>query len=238
MDIRRLADRDGDTLDQRIGIVRQCQQSRRFGRKDLADAETVLSRTAPIRRDPVAPGLGLNIEILHIGEVAGGEEAVAHIADGALDAALLVAASHRHGAGFVTIISGELDQGGMEPDGVAVAFQHRAFEIVVQKDSGKSVPCREGFDMTSQEVLHTGIEEEAQEDLARVAQYHDEGHQGTARTADREMAEVSPVDLGLFARQSAQAQIRLGWRPRPPASDDVAEVIGTAAIAAFAHHRV
>jgi hypothetical protein len=58
--------------------------------------------------------------------------------------------------------------------------------------------------VAAQEVLHAGVEEEAQEDLARVAQHHDERHQRTPCPADFEVAEVSPVDLCLFAGQRAQ----------------------------------
>jgi hypothetical protein len=57
--------------------------------------------------------------------------------------------------------------------------------------------------VTAQEVLHAGIEEEAQKNLARVAQHHDEGHQGTARAADHEMTKMPPVDLPLLAGQAA-----------------------------------
>jgi hypothetical protein len=46
--------------------------------------------------------------------------------------------------------------------------------------------------MAAQEVLHAGIEEEAQEDVARITQHHDEGHQGTLCTACK-MANVSFV---------------------------------------------
>jgi hypothetical protein len=52
------------------------------------------------------------------------------------------------------------------------------------------------------------------------------------------MAEVGPVHLRLFAREAAQTQIGLGFRSRPMASDDMAEVIGTAVIATLAHHRI
>jgi hypothetical protein len=61
------------------------------------------------------------------------------------------------------------------------------------------MPCFEGPDMAAQEVLHSGIEEEAQEDVARIAQHHDKGHQRTAGAADHEMTEVRPVDLGLLS---------------------------------------
>jgi len=37
-----------------------------------------------------------------------------------------------------------------------------------------------------------------------MAQHHDECHQRAARPADREMAEMSPVHLRLFAGQATQ----------------------------------
>jgi hypothetical protein len=91
-----------------------------------------LSWAAAIRRRATAPSLGLDIEVVETGELSGRKEIIAHIADGALDAALLIAASHRHRTRVVTIMSGERDQGGMKADGIAVALQHGALEIVIE----------------------------------------------------------------------------------------------------------
>ena len=126
----------------------------------------------------------------------------------------------------------------MEADGVAVALQHSAFEIIVEDDLRDPGPCLKGLDMAAQEVLHAGIEEEAQEDLARIAQHHDEGHQRTACAANHEMTEVCPVDLGLFAWQTAQAQKRLGLRAWSQTCDEMPEVMGATAVTAFVHHHV
>ena len=71
-----------------------------------------------------------------------------------------------------------------------------------------------------------------------MTEHHDEGHQRTPRATDLQMAEVSPVDLSLFARQGAQTKISFGFRARTVAGDQMAEVIGTAGIAAFAHHSI
>src|SRR5260221_4750629 len=98
-----------------------------------------------------------------------------------------------------SIASSKLEQGGMKADDVTLALQHGAFEIIVEDDLGDPGPCLKGLNMAAQEVLHAGIKEEAQEDLARIAQHHDEGHQRTACAADHEMTEVCPVDLGLLA---------------------------------------
>ncbi len=91
--------------------------------------------------------------------------------------------------------------------------------------------------MNAQEILHPGVEKEAQKDLARVAEHHDERHQRTARTADLQVVEVSPVHLRLFARQAAQAQIRLRRAARAMLGHEMAEVVGAAAIAALVRHR-
>src|SRR5438445_237478 len=98
------------------------------------------------------------LRVVEIGELSGRKEVVAHIADGALDATLLVPACHRHRTRVIMIMCGERDQGGMKADGVALALQHCALEIVVEQDTRTSVPVRKGVDVTAQEVLHAGIE--------------------------------------------------------------------------------
>src|SRR5215467_8084947 len=90
----RLSYLDGDTLGQRKGVVRQRQQLGRFLGEGFANRDLLFFGTRPIGRDAVTPVLGLAIEIIEIAELARGEEAVAHITDGTLDAALLVAACH------------------------------------------------------------------------------------------------------------------------------------------------
>jgi len=92
--------------------------------------------------------------------------------------------------------------------------------------------------MAAREVLHPGAEEEAQKDGPRDAEHHDKGHQGPARPANHQMAEVGPVAWRLFPGQRAQAQIGRRGRAWPVAGDDGAEPAGSAAIAAFARHRV
>ena len=90
----------------------------------------------------------------------------------------------------------------------------------------------------AQEVLHACVEEKAQEDLARVAQHHDERHQRTSGPADLEVPEVAPIDLGFLTRQTTQTQVGLGLAARPMAGDEVTEVVRPTLVAAFADHRV
>jgi hypothetical protein len=74
--------------------------------------------------------------------------------------------------------------------------------------------------------------------MRAVAEHHHEGHQRAPGTADCQMAEVAPVHLRLLARQRAQAQVGLGWRPRAQLGDEVAEVRVAAHVAALADHGV
>src|SRR5208282_5119406 len=111
----------------------------------------------------------------------------------ALDAALLVAAGDRDGARLVAIVSGEAQQGGMEADRRAMPLKHGALQIVLEEDTRNPLPRGEGADMAAQEALHSGVREEAQKDLARVAQHHPERHQRPPRPADLKVAEVSPL---------------------------------------------
>src|SRR5271165_4621939 len=140
--------------------------------------------------------------------------------------------------GLVTVVPGEVEQDGVEADRVAVTLEHGASQVVVQDDPGDALPRGEGGEMAAQEVLHARIEEEAQEDVARVTQDHDEGHQRAARAADRHVSKVGPVALRLFAGQRAQTQISLRRRARPMARDDGAEAAFTATVAALPNHCV
>jgi hypothetical protein len=90
--------------------------------------------------------------------------------------------------------------------------------------------------MAAQEVLRARAHEEAHEDRARPAQHDHEGQELALRPSHLDRAEVTPIHLPLFARQRAQAQVRLRLRARPVARHHVPEVIGAAAIAAFATH--
>ena len=106
-DIGRLADRDRDALEQRRRVVWQRQQSRCFVGEHLADGALGFVRTAPVGGRAVAPGLGLGVEIVEIGEVAGSEERVTYVTYGSFHAAFLIAARDRDGPRFVAIMPGK-----------------------------------------------------------------------------------------------------------------------------------
>src|SRR5262245_57474515 len=132
----------------------------------------------------------------------------------------------------------KVEERGMKADGIANALQHDALKIVVEQDPGKSTPGGEGSDMAAQKVLHCGIEEEAQVDIARITEHHDEGHERPYRPADFELPEVGPINLTLLSHQCAQAQIGFSLSARAVARDDVAKVIGAPGISALPDHGV
>ena len=145
---------------------------------------------------------------------------------------------HGHGARLEAVVAGELQQRGMKANGIPLAFEHGALQIVVEQDPRQSVPRLEGADVPAQEVLHAGIEKEAQEDAPTPGQHHDEAHQRSPGAADLDVIEVGPVDLALCAGQGDQAQVGFRRRAGSVVTDEVTKVVGAAAIAAFLGHDV
>ena len=71
--------------------------------------------------------------------------------------------------------------------------------------------------MAAQKTLHPRVQKEAEKNLPRMAEHHDEGHQRTPRATDLKVTEMSPVDLALLAGKRAQTQIGFSFRTRPMA---------------------
>ena len=234
--IRCLANGDRHALFQRIVVLGQRQQARSLGFEGLAHAQARILRPAPVRGRAIAPAARLRVQVVQVGVRAGGEEVVANVAYGAFHPALLITARHRDRPRLVAVVTCERQQRGVEADRVAAALQHGALQVVVEHDPGAAAEGGEGLGVAADEGCAVGVEEEAQEDAARVAQHHDEGHQGAAGAADLQMAEVGPVDLRLLAGQRAQAQVGLGGRARAHVGHEVAQVRGAADVAALGQH--
>ena len=236
--IGRLADRNGLDLMGRKGVVRQGQKTLALLGKGVTDRQRFIFRATALTGRSGGPGVRLDVEIIHILEATAGEEGIADVTDGTLDAPLLVSPGNRHRPWLKAIVTGQCQERRVEANDRTLAFQYRALQIVIQRDSRTAAPGSKGIDMAAQEVLHVGAEVKAQEDLARPGQDGDESHQGTPGVADVEVAEVSPVDLALFARQGAQAQVGLALRPGPMTGDQVPEVIWFAGITPILDHLI
>ena len=135
-------------------------------------------------------------------------------------------------------MAGELEQPGMELDGLALACEHRGLEVVVEERPGRSAKVLEGLDVAAQEALHRLVEREEHVDRAGPAEHHDEGRQRSLGAAHLDLAEVSPVDLGLFAGQRTQAKVGFGHRPGSQAAHEPAGLSHGARIAAGHDHLV
>ncbi len=196
-------------------VVGQRHQGAALALEGLAHGEGAVVRPGAVGGDALAPLPGLGVEIVEVTPGAGGEEAVAHIAYGALDAPFFVASGDRDRLRQEAVGACEVEKPGIEADGVAAPLQHDALQIVVPELGEHALPGLEGLDMAAQEVVRPGVEVEAQKEAARVAEHHHEGHQRALRTPDPHLAEVDPVDLGLLAGQSLEAQTGLGHRARP-----------------------
>ena len=109
-----------------------------------------------------APGERLGVEVIEVGERTRGEETVARKAHDAFYATLFVAPIRCDRPGGKAVVGGEFEQGWVEADGIAAAFEHDAAKVVVEQSSGDAVEVGEGIDMAAQEIVHLGVEVEAQ----------------------------------------------------------------------------
>jgi hypothetical protein len=188
--------------------------------------------------DVADPAGELAVEVVERAEAPGGEEGVAEVLDHPLDLALLVRAIRRAGLGRVVIVPGQLEHARVEADVIADAVEDDALEIVVEDRPRDAPQSREGFDVAAQEALQRLVQGEAGVDGARPRQHEDEARQQPAPAADRQGAEIPPVDLGLLAGQRLQAQVRFGARRGPHRAHPAPDLDRRAREAALPDHRV
>ena len=231
-----LAHLDFDTLLAGEGVVGELNEVGTLLGEDFGDGALGVLGTGALGGAGVAPLIGLVIEVVEVAESPGAEEALAGKPDESLHSTLFISASERDRARFEAVVGGELEQRGMESDGVATAFEHDAFHVVVEHGPHPAPDDGERLDVAADEVGERGIEVEAQERIPRVAQHQDERHQGALGPADGELSEVRPVDLALLARQGSKPQIRFTRAAGPQLRDAVAEVVGSARVAPRLDH--
>ena len=121
-----LAGADGEPLLGVEGVGRQRQQARLFLLEGLGHREAGAAGPGALLSDLLAPFSRLAVEVLQGGEGTGGKKAGADILNGALDAALLVAAGGGAGAGGEVIVPGQLQPAGMKANGVATGASDTA----------------------------------------------------------------------------------------------------------------
>ncbi|MNS91047.1 hypothetical protein D3C72_1251210 [compost metagenome] len=184
----------------------------------------------------MAPFEGLSVEVVEVPVLSSGEETGPHVLDGPFDSPLLVASRHRDGLWLETVMSGQLQQSGMEPDGLSVAFQDCGLQVVIQELSGDTPEILEGVHMAPEEVGHPVPQVEAKEDPPGPGEDHDESQEPALGVSDADLAEVGPVYLSLLAGESSQAHVGFCRGPGAVTRDDLAEVALASGIAPGLDH--
>ncbi len=118
----------------------------------------------------IAPHQCLTIALFQSGKGPTGPKRFAHIANGPLHPAFLIASAYLAGARREVIVGAQLHQSRVEVDLIATPLQYGAAQIVVENDPRLARPGLKGMDVASQEVLHGLIEEELQIQRPRVGQ--------------------------------------------------------------------
>src|SRR6202044_1553047 len=145
--------------------------------------------------DALDPVVQLGIEIVEGAECAGGEEGIAQVADGALDASFLISAGGGHRPWGKVVVACKLEQTGIETNDVPHALEHGGFQVVVEKAARHPSERGEGGVMAAEEALERLVENEAGEERSREGQHHHEARQPSTRVSDDDRAEAAPVDL-------------------------------------------
>jgi hypothetical protein len=89
-------------------------------------------------RDAIEELSQLAVALLDAANRASREEAITQVAHGALDAALLLRLSHTAEPRLDVQRAGQLEQPGMEANGIAVALEHDDLRIVKEPLPGRS----------------------------------------------------------------------------------------------------
>ena len=105
--------------------------------EDLGDGALSVLGTGAFSGASPAPLIGLVIEVVEVAESPRLEKTSANKTDEPFHPTLLISSGRCDRAWLEAVVSGEFEQRGMEPNGIATAFEHDAFHIVV-------VMCRPG----------------------------------------------------------------------------------------------
>src|SRR6202453_206800 len=209
-DVGGLSRGDGSYEVGRSGVLRQRKKASTLDDERVANETTIgIGGDLAPTLHAVDPRVELGIEVIDGVERSCSKEGFAKIAHASLDAALLIAS--RHGAGLwrEVVVTGEVEDAGMESNEIPLALEDGALEVVVQdrtRDSPKRDKCGE---VSPEEALGGLVEVEAGEERAAPRQDHEEAGEGALGATDQDRAERGPVHLGLLSRQDRETEERL-----------------------------
>ena len=87
----------------------------------------------------------------------------------------------------------------MKMNGIAAPLEHGAAKIVVQQDSGKTLPVFKGMNVAAQKALHALVEEELEVQRPGIGERDDKAGKLPASPANGNFSKMRPVHLSLFA---------------------------------------
>ena len=154
----------------------------------------------------IAPLPGLRRAMRKSEKVAAGPEGIADVANGAFDAAFLIACADLARARLKVIVAAAGEDAWMKANVTAATFEHDAAEVVVKDRARLAAEEGEGAHMAAQEAFHRLIEEKLQIQSPGIGQRHDEAGERSFCASHLDLAEVSPVCLRLLAGKGMQAE--------------------------------
>jgi hypothetical protein len=208
MDLRR---RPGRQLE-RGGRQRQ-QRWPLAGLKDLQRLGAAQRPAGAAAGDLEAPGLGGLLHGLEAGELAAGEEAIAHIGDRPLHARLILRLAGPGGVDEHAVVAGQLGIGAIQFGVVQVRADDTGLEVVGHQPPGRPTeePQRRDVGLHPDSKRHR--QHRADEQVPRAAQHHHKRPHPPPLAAGRvgPLTQVAVVQLGFLTRR----RVGLAHRDHP-----------------------
>src|SRR4051812_20888631 len=216
----------------------ECQEPCALDGEDLADGALRDRRVWPDVRDLGDELREQTIALVDAGDRAAREEAIAQVANRALDLAFVSRFSNGAELGLDAHRGAQGQERGMKPRHCADALEDDGLGIVEQPLAGHAAEWAGGaHERPAQRVDGQGGDELAPH-RARVREHHHEQPQRADAAGYSDLANVGPVDLGDLARQRFGHEIGLARRPGPDSRDMLAHGAHRATKPARADHVV
>ncbi len=180
----------------------------------------------------------LGVAALEIADRARSEEALAQVAHRSLDLSLLLRLSHPAEPGRHAELPREREQLGVEAHGVAVTLEHHDLGVVEEPLPGGAAEVSARAHERAPEGGCAEVDHELGPHRTRVGQDHDEDPELPRGALDAQLADVTPVDLGLLGDERLDAQEDLGLGLRAHELDVPSQRAHAALVAAPHQHVV
>jgi len=218
-------------------MKRQRHKPGLFFLENVLNGSRIVSRPWASMGNFIAPLTCLAVEIVERRKRSCREERSPYELDRAFHAAFFVAAADLTRADEEVVVGAKLEQTRVELYGVSTTFQNRRAKVVAQNRPRHAAPILEGVNMATQEVLQLLVEEELEEQSARIRQSQHKAGQLAFGTADLDGTEVRPVDLGLLSWEGLQPKKGLAAR-RSEIGDGTADRAVAALVPSGVNHLV